>query len=217
MPPVLLRAVNPSKPKVRLMNSVANQTWRWWSEWLPCLYLQVPVLKKHIQHKRATSQNSQVRARRHKIGSSAQTNCPSPSLVPRNTIPNFNSSYLRHIELHQSLYHILNQFETIYMQQTMSHSHMLCLLSLYNFAFINNSIATIQSSEILEPTYLSIIICSMIFLILLVLHLNRVIWNHNLDLFNTWASYINNHKKITLIFDNLHKTCSHAWTKLLVL
>ena len=111
----------------------------------------------------------------------------------------------------------LNQFETIYMQQTMSHSHMLCLLSLYNFAFINNSIATIQSSEILEPTYLSIIICSMIFLILLVMHLNRVIWNYTLDLFNTWASYINNHKKITLIFDNLHKTCSHAWTKLLVI
>ena len=63
MPHVLLWVVNPSKPKVRLMNSVANQTWRWWSEWLPCLYLQVTVLKKHIQHKRATSQNSQVRAR----------------------------------------------------------------------------------------------------------------------------------------------------------
>ena len=63
MPPVLLWAVNPSKPKVRLMNSVANQTWRWWSEWLPCLYLQVTILKKHIQHKQATSQNSQVKAR----------------------------------------------------------------------------------------------------------------------------------------------------------
>ena len=63
MPPVLLWAVNPSKPKVRLMNSVANQTWRWWLEWLPCLYLQVTVLKKHKQHKWATSQNSQVRAR----------------------------------------------------------------------------------------------------------------------------------------------------------
>ena len=45
------------------MNSVANQTWRWWLEWLHCLYLQVTVLKKHKQHKWATSQNSQLRAR----------------------------------------------------------------------------------------------------------------------------------------------------------
>ena len=168
-------------------------------------------------HDQDSSSWTQIKFLHPSIVSSVQTNCPSPSLVPRNTIPNSNSSYLHHIELHQSLYHILNQFETIYMQQTMSHSHMLFLHSLYNFAFINNSIATIQYSEILEPTYLSIIICSMIFLILLVIHLNRVIWNHNLDLFNTWASYINNHKNITLIFDNLHKTCSHAWTKLLVL
>jgi hypothetical protein len=38
------------------------------------------------------------------IGASPQTNCPSPSLVPRNTIPNSNSSSLHHIEFHVGLY-----------------------------------------------------------------------------------------------------------------
>ena len=40
------------------------------------------------------------------INPSAQPNCPSPSLVPRNTIPDSNSSSLHHIELHICLYHI---------------------------------------------------------------------------------------------------------------